>query len=81
MTASKTFRLVEDWRKLWRSWSVMVAVLGAALPELLQVVADNTDLMPWLTAGDKSGIRLACLILVIVLRPIRQNSLNPKDAP
>ena len=73
--------LVGNWRELWKSWCVMVAVLGTLLPELLQVVADNTDLIPSLTAGDKSGIRLACLILVVVLRPIRQNSLAPKDVP
>ena len=70
--------LVQDWHKLWKSWSVMVALLGAVLPELLQLLADNTDLMPWLTAGDKSGIRLTCLILVVVLRPIQQQSMAPK---
>ena len=73
--------LVADWHKLWRSWSVIVALIGAALPELLQLVADNSDALPGLTAGDKSGIRLVCLVLVVVLRPIRQKSLAPKDAP
>ena len=69
--------LVQDWHRLWKSWSVMVALLGAVLPELLQLVADNTDLMPWLTSGDKSTIRLACLVLVVVLRPIQQKSMAP----
>lgn len=73
--------LVSNWRELWKSWCVLAALFGTLLPELLQVVADNTDLMPWLTAGDKSSIRLACLILVIVLRPIQQRSLAQKDAP
>ena len=71
--------LIDDWHKLWRSWSVIAAVVGAALPELLQVVADNSDLLPGLTVGDKSGIRLACLVLVVVVRPIRQAALAPKD--
>jgi len=73
--------LVDDWKKLWKSWSVLAATLGAVLPSLLQVIADNTSLMPWLDDGYKSGIRLACLVLVIVLRPIRQKALSGDNSP
>ena len=71
--------LVSDWRGLWKSWSLIVAVIGAVVPELLQLVADNTDLMPWLDTSLKSAIRLACLVLVVLVRPIRQLSMTPKD--
>ena len=72
--------LIEDWKKLWKSWSIWAAGLGAISPELLQLAADHTDLMPWFDDGYKSGIRLACLVLVVVLRPIKQKSISG-DAP
>ena len=68
-------KLVEDWRKLWKAWSLQLAALGIALPELLQLIADNTDSLQWLDGGYKSGIRLACLIGVVLLRPIKQEAL------
>ncbi len=66
--------LVEDWRKLWKTWSVQFAVLGAVLPEILQLIADNTSELTWLNDGYKSGIRLTCLILVVLARPLRQSA-------
>ncbi|WP_218510352.1 hypothetical protein [Variovorax sp. dw_308] len=51
--------LIEGWQKLWRAWSIRFAALGIALPELLQLIADNTDSLTWLDGGYKSGIRLA----------------------
>lgn len=73
--------LVPNWRKLWKSWSLRFAALGAALPELLQLIADNSDTLPWFNDGYKSGIRLACLILVIVLRPVHQEAVSgPKES-
>lgn len=68
-------KLVENWRKLWKTWSLQLAALGIALPELLQLIADNTDSLQWLDGGYKSGIRLACLIGVVLLRPIKQEAL------
>lgn len=68
-------KLVEDWRKLWKTWSLQLAALGIALPELLQLIADNTDSLQWLDGGYKSGIRLACLIGVVLLRPVKQGAL------
>jgi hypothetical protein len=68
-------KLVDNWKKLWRSWSLRFAALGVAIPELLQLVADNTDAFGWLDGGYKSGIRLACLVLVILSRPIKQEAL------
>lgn len=48
----------------------------AVLPEVLQLVADNSGLIPWLDDGYKSGIRLACMVLAIVLRPVKQKSVS-----
>ena len=65
-------KLIIDWRRLHRMWSVQVAALGLALPELLQLLADQTHLLQWFDDGMKSTIRLACLGGVIVLRAIKQ---------
>lgn len=68
--------LVPNWKKLWKSWVMWLAASGIAIPELLQVIADNTELLPWLDAGWKSLIRLACLVLVILARPVKQMSVS-----
>lgn len=73
-------QLIDNWRKLVHSWSLWAASMGLALPELLQILADNTDLLIWFNDGYKSGIRLACLVLVIVLRPIKQPPSNSPSA-
>ena len=70
--------LIEGWRSIWRAWSIQLAALGIALPELLQLVADNTDLLSGFDAGYKSIIRLACLVGVVLLRPVKQVVLEPK---
>jgi len=69
-------KLVENWRRLWKSTTVIFGALGLALPELLQILADNTSLVPWMDDGYKSGVRLACLILIVLLRPVKQESLT-----
>lgn len=66
-------KLVDEWRKLWKSWSMWAAGIGIALPDLLQLIADNSELLTWFDDGYKSGIRLACLIAAFMLRPINQN--------
>ena len=75
--------LVNNWRNLWKSWSVQFAALGLVLPEVLQFLADNTDSLFGLDAGWKSIIRMVCLIGVIVCRPLRQPALSdpPKGNP
>lgn len=69
-------KLVENWRKLWKSWTVMLATAGIFLPDILQIVAENIDGIPLIDAGHKSLIRLACLILIVLLRPVKQESLT-----
>ena len=73
-----TIKLIDGWRSLWRAWTVQLAALGIALPELLQLVADNTDLLMGFDAGYKSLIRLACLVGVVLLRPVKQVVLGSK---
>lgn len=70
-----TIRLIANWRTLWKAWSMRIAAVGVVLPELLQIVADNTDSLEWLDSGYKSGIRLACLIGVVLARPVKQGAL------
>lgn len=69
-------RLVDNWRHLWKAASVQVIALGAVLPELLQLIADHSDLLVWFDDGYKSAIRLGCMVLALVLRPIRQESVS-----
>ena len=71
-------KLIDGWRNLWKAWSIQLAALGIALPELLQLVADNTDALADFDAGWKSVIRLACLVGVVLLRPVKQVVLEPK---
>jgi hypothetical protein len=70
-------KLVENWKALWKAWTVQLAAAGILLPDLLQVIADNSALIPWFDDGYKSGLRLACLVLIVLLRPLKQESLKP----
>lgn len=69
-------KLVENWKKLWKSWTVMLATAGIFVPDVLQIVAENIDGIPLIDTGHKSLIRLACLILIVLLRPVKQESLT-----
>lgn len=68
--------LVANAKNLWKSWSMQLAAAGILLPEVLQLVADNSDMLPWLDPGWKSLIRMACLIGVILCRPIKQKAVS-----
>ena len=67
--------LTPNWRRLWRAWSMQLAVLGVALPELLQLVVENIDSLGGFDSSTKNAIRLACLVGVVLLRPIKQRTL------
>lgn len=69
------FALVPDWKSMWRWWSVRIALLGLALPDLLQLISSSIDALPNIDSGAKEYIRMACLAGVILLRPVRQASL------
>ncbi|RYF30742.1 MAG: hypothetical protein EOO23_04435 [Comamonadaceae bacterium] len=74
-------KLVDNWRDLWKAHSVRILAVGAILPELLQLIADNITTLEWLDGGVKSGIRFACIVLALLLRPIAQPGVTPpKDA-
>ncbi len=68
--------LVENWKQLWKSWSIQIAALGVYLPELLAVIADNVDFLPVVDDTMKSIIRALCLVGVVLVRPIKQKSLG-----
>ena len=69
-------KLVENWKKLWKSWTVMLATAGIFVPDILQIIAENIDGIPLIDTGHKSLIRLACLIAIVLLRPVKQESLT-----
>lgn len=69
-------KLVENWKKLWKSWTVMLATAGIFIPDILQILAENIEGIPLIDAGHKSLIRLACLIAIVLLRPVKQESLT-----
>lgn len=60
----------------WKSWSWMVASVGVVLPEILSLVAEHSALIPGLPPEYKDTARLICLMLVVVLRPIKQANLD-----
>ena len=68
--------LVSNWKALWKAWSMQLAAAGILLPELLQLIADNSDLLPWLGPDLKSLIRVAALVGVILTRPIQQPAVS-----
>lgn len=68
--------LVPNWRSLWKAASVQLLAIGALLPEILQLVADHSALLPGLDDSDKNAIRLVCMVLALVLRPVKQPSVS-----
>lgn len=73
-------QLVDGWQKLWKSWTVQLAAAGIFIPDVLQVLAENIEGIPLLDNGHKSLIRLACLIAIVFLRPIKQEAVSgPKE--
>lgn len=74
--------LVENWTTvMWRSAVVRVAALGVSLPEILQLLADNFELLQAiaLSPSQAGWFRLLCLVGVVLLRPVRQQSMNDQD--
>lgn len=65
--------MIENWKSIMlRAWTIRLAALGIISPEVLQLIADNTDSLEWLDGSTKSLIRLACLVGVVLLRPVKQ---------
>lgn len=74
--------LVPNWRKLWRSFVMWAASTGLVLPEVLQFIADQSSTFTGFDDSTKNWIRIVCLALVIVFRPVKQSAVSgPKDAP
>lgn len=69
-------KLLPEWKSIMlRAWTIRLAALGIISPEVLQLIADNTDSLEWLDGSTKSLIRLACLVGVVLLRPVKQGVL------
>jgi hypothetical protein len=61
--------------KFYKAWSWIAGLTGLAAPEILQIIADNTSIL-WFDDATKSAIRIACLIAVVLLRPINQSNVG-----
>ncbi|MDO9100516.1 MAG: hypothetical protein Q7V53_07270 [Caldisericota bacterium] len=68
--------LVENW---WKAWSIRIAAAGLALPEILQVIANNSELLVFLPPDWRGYIYMAALIGAILVRPIKQKSMEPHE--
>lgn len=68
--------LIPNWRKLYKTWTVQIAALGLALPEILGAIADNSSLLPWLDDDVKAAIRIGCLVAVPLVRAVQQRNLT-----
>ena len=60
-------QLVPNWRHLWKAASIQILAVGAVLPEILQIVADNTALIPWLDEAFLSTVRPSFVQVVVTL--------------
>ncbi len=68
--------LLPNWKSILKtSYTVQAAVAGLALPEVLQLVADHTDFIPWLDDDYKQAIRMVSLALIPFVRVIQQPKL------
>ncbi len=63
-------------KNFWKTWSWQLAAVALVAPELLQVIADNTSLIHFVSEGMKDTIRLAALVAIAVLRPIKQKGIE-----
>lgn len=65
-------RLIEDWRKAWRYWSVQVSLFGAALSAAwTQLPADTRASIP-----GAQWIGFALFMLVLASRLIQQGKTD-----
>lgn len=69
-------RFVDKW---WRAWSLRIAALGLAIPEILQIVADNTELLVFLPPDWRGYIYILALLGAVIARPIKQKNMDPTE--
>src|SRR4051812_15783831 len=74
--------IVKGWYKTWTVWLSVVALVG---PDLLQVALDNADTffsaIPLMSDTTKAQLRIAFLILIPVVRAIKQKNLPAPVEP
>ncbi|MEJ7685608.1 MAG: hypothetical protein WKG52_00660 [Variovorax sp.] len=74
--------IVKGWYKTWTVWLAALAVLG---PELLQIASENIDLvfdvLPIISDGTKSTLRLVLLCVIPIARAVKQAGLPKPVEP
>lgn len=70
------FKLVDNWRSLWRAACLWVAGLGIFVPDMLQMIADNSESLPWFDPDWKNMMRIGALAGVVVARFVKQEKVN-----
>ena len=79
--------LIEDWRNLWRFWSVRLGIVGSAITGVL-IAFPDVALSAWaMMPGDLKAaiperymplIGVAIFVLSMIARAIKQTKLEPK---
>lgn len=79
--------LVSDWRaKLYKELSTYMLLLGAAVPDLINLLLDNWDLLSstagfsQIDDGLKSGIRLTFIVLAFMSKFVKQYKVEHYEA-
>ena len=74
--------IVKGWYKTWTVWLSIIALVG---PDLLQVALDNADTffsaIPLLSDSSKAQLRILFLIVIPVVRAIKQRNLPAPVEP
>lgn len=73
--------LVSNWRHLWKSACVLLALIGAAIPTILDWLSANfqtiAPIIPVMTPDQKTHFYQVILCLVPLARAWAQRSVNP----
>lgn len=77
--------IVKGWYKTWTVWLAAAAAILPAVPDLVQLLLDNWDTavtaVPVFSDSTKATIRLVLLVLIPVVRAIKQKNVPPAIDP
>jgi hypothetical protein len=60
-------------------WSLRISAAGLALPVILELIADNRDLLVFLPPQWQGYIYMIALVGAILARPIKQSNMEPQE--